>query len=107
VALLKQLHEIAASNPELTTAALIERFRDTSDAGILEKLASKDHLLEQEQFSPFFAETLVTLEDQALAQSINKLVARAAQEDLDEDSKSRLADLYRKRAKLRHSREDD
>ncbi|MDB3946025.1 DNA primase [Gammaproteobacteria bacterium] len=107
VALLKQLHEITASNPELTTAALIERFRDTSDAGILEKLASKDHLLEQEQFSPFFAETLVTLEDQALAQSINKLVARAAQEDLDEDSKSRLADLYRKRAKLRHSREDD
>ena len=64
-------------------------------------------MLFRSQFSPFFAETLVTLEDQALAQSINKLVARAAQEDLDEGSKSRLADLYRQRARLRHSREDD
>jgi hypothetical protein len=90
----------------LTTAALIERFRDTGDATTLEKLAGKDHLLEEDHFSPFFAETLVTLEDQALARSIDTLVARAAQEDLDEDNKSRLAALYRQRAALRQTREN-
>ena len=106
LALLKQLHAIAVSQPVLTTAALIERFRDTGDATTLEKLAGKDHLLEEDHFSPFFAETLVTLEDQALARSIDTLVARAAQEDLDEDNKSRLAALYRQRAALRQTREN-
>ncbi|MAF06821.1 MAG: DNA primase [Acidiferrobacteraceae bacterium] len=104
--LLKNLHKIAGEEPSLTTGALLERFRDTEDSIALEKLAGKDHLLEEHDFSPFFSETLLTLQEQALGKSIDKLVARAAKEDLDESSKGRLAALYLERQSLRQRREE-
>ena len=104
--LLRNLHKITLAEPNLTTGALLERFRDTEDSNTLEKLAGKDHLLEEADFSPFFSETLVTLQEQALGKSIDKLVARAAREDLDTSSKERLAALYLERQSLRERREE-
>ena len=104
--LLRNLHKITLAEPKLTTGALLERFRDTENSNTLEKLAGKDHLLEEEEFSPFFSETLVTLQEQALGNSIDKLVTRAAREDLDTSSKERLAALYLERQSLRERREE-
>ena len=103
--LLMTLHKMAGEESHLTTAALLERFRDSEDASTLEKLAGKDHLLEEADFSPFFWETLLTIQEQALGKSIDKLVARAGREELDEPSKARLAALYLERQSLREQRE--
>jgi len=104
--LLMTLHQMAGGESQLTTGALLERFRDSQDASTLEKLAGKDHLLGEEDFSPFFSETLLTIQEQALSKSIDKLVSRAGQEELDEPSKARLAELYRDRQLLRQEREE-
>ena len=104
--LLITLHKMARGESRLTTGALLERFRDSEDASILEKLAAKDHLLGEEDFPPFFSETLLTIQEQALGKSIDKLVSRAGQEELDEPSKTRLAELYRDRQSLRQEREE-
>ena len=104
--LLITLHKMARGESHLTTGALLERFRDSEDASILEKLAAKDHLLGEEDFPPFFSETLLTIQEQALGKSIDKLVSRAGQEELDEPSKTRLAELYRDRQSLRQEREE-
>ena len=100
------LHKMAGAESHLTTGALLERFRDSEDASSLEKLAGKDHLLGEEDFPPFFSETLLTIREQALGKSIDELVARAGQEELDETSKTRLAELYRDRQLLREQREE-
>ena len=104
--LLITLHKMARGESRLTTGALLERFRDSEDASTLEKLAAKDHLLGEEDFPPFFSETLLTIQEQALGKSIDKLVSRAGQEELDEPSKTRLAELYRDRQSLRQEREE-
>ena len=104
--LLIMLHKMAGEESHLTTGALLERFRDSQDASTLEKLAGKDHLLGEEDFPPFFSETLLTIREQALGKSIDELVARAGQEELDEPSKTRLAELYRDRQLLREQREE-
>ncbi len=104
--LLIMLHKMAGAESHLTTGALLERFRDSEDASSLEKLAGKDHLLGEEDFPPFFSETLLTIREQALGKSIDELVARAGQEELDETSKTRLAELYRDRQLLREQREE-
>ena len=103
--LLITLHRMAGGESQLTTGALLERFRDSEDASTLEKLAGKDHLLGEEDFPPFFSETLLTIQEQALGKSIDKLVSRAGHEELDETSKARLAELYRDRQLLRQERE--
>ena len=104
--LLITLHRMAGGESQLTTGALLERFRDSEDASTLEKLAGKDHLLGEEDFPPFFSETLLTIQEQALGKSIDKLVSRAGHEELDETSKARLAELYRDRQLLRQEREE-
>ena len=104
--LLITLHRMAGGESQLTTGALLERFRDSQDASTLEKLAGKDHLLGEEDFPPFFSETLLTIQEQALGKSIDKLVSRAGHEELDETSKARLAELYRDRQLLRQEREE-
>ena len=104
--LLERLFGIALKQPDITTGVIIERFRDTEEGSTLEKLAAKDHLLEQDDFLPFFTETINTLEDQALGQSIENLVSRASQEELDEASKTELSALYAKRQNLRQQRSE-
>ncbi|MBT6932504.1 MAG: hypothetical protein HN987_07155, partial [Proteobacteria bacterium] len=47
-----------------------------------------------------------TLEDQAIGQSIENLVSRASQEELDEASKTELSALYTKRQNLRQQRSE-
>jgi len=106
LSLLIRLHSIANKETNLTTGALLERFRDTEESAALEKLAGKDHLLEEEDFSPFFSETLVTLQEQALGKTIDKLLARAEQEELDQSSKERLDALLLERQSLRRQREE-
>jgi len=49
---------------------------------------------------------LLTIQEQALGKSIDKLVSRAGHEELDETSKARLAELYRDRQLLRQEREE-
>jgi DNA primase len=99
--LLRNLHDIARTNPQIKTAGLLERFRDHADLATLERLAAKDHLLTDGDFKPFFEETLCTLQDQAIGELIDGLVRRAAVEELDELAKRQLADLYSERQKLR------
>jgi len=103
--LLMTLHKMAGEESHLTTGVLLERFRNSEDASTLEKLAGKDHLLDEADFSPFFLETLLTIQEQAIGKSIDKLVARAGREELDEPTKARLAALYRERQSLRERRE--
>ena len=104
--MLKEIYEIIRQNPELTTASLVERFRQTNNASYLQKLAYKDHHLKEEDFEPFFSETLDTIEDQFLANSIDSLLSQFSIEELDEQQKNRLSSLYNQRAALRKNRQE-
>ncbi len=99
--LLQTLYEIASNHQNMNTAALLERFRDHEDLATLERLAAKDHLLEEIDFEPFLTETLNTLQDQAIGESIDLLVKQASRGELDEPAKRQLANLYSERQKLR------
>ena len=101
IQLLTQLHRIVRETPQITTGGLIERFREDDRLSTLEKLAARDHLLEEEKVATYFSETMATLEVQALAGSIEQLLSQASEKGLTDTDKTRLAELYRKREQLR------
>ena len=101
IQLLAQLHHIVRETPKITTAGLIERFREDERRPALEKLATRDHLLGEDKVKTFFSETMATLEVQALAASIEELLSQSSEKDLTEADKTRLAELYRRREELR------
>jgi DNA primase len=101
IQLLAQLHHIVRETPQITTAGLIERFREDERRPALEKLATRDHLLGEDKVKTFFSETMATLEVQALAASIEELLSQSSEKDLTEADKTRLAELYRRREELR------
>ncbi|WP_240219863.1 DNA primase [Rheinheimera hassiensis] len=73
IGLLLTLQQRLQQQPDLTTAQLIEQWRDLPEHSILMTLAAWDHQIEQEQLSQEFVDTFHSIEDQYLQQRLEAL----------------------------------
>jgi len=101
VQLLTKVHGFARENPQLTTASLIERFRGDEQQPTLEKLASRNHLVDDDGLEIFLAETLATLASQSIDDAIAELLRLASERELSEIEKQQLGELYQQRESVR------
>jgi DNA primase len=63
--------------PGLTTAQLLEQWRDLPEHSILMTLAAWEHQIEPEQLSQEFIDTFYFIEDQYLQKQLDELALRA------------------------------
>ncbi len=107
VQLLTKVHGLARENPQLTTASLIERFRGDEQQPTLEKLASRNHLVDDEGLEIFLAETLATLVSQSIDDTIAELLRLASERELSKTEKQQLGELYQQRESVRSDTTED
>jgi len=107
VQLLAKVHGLARENPQLTTASLIERFRGDEQQPTLEKLASRNHLIDDDGLEIFLAETLATLASQSIDDAIAELLRLASERELSEIEKQQLGELYQQRESVRSDTTED
>ena len=107
VQLLTKVHGLARENPQLTTASLIERFRGDEQQPTLEKLASRNHLVDDDGLEIFLAETLATLASQSIDDTIAELLRLASERELSKTEKQQLGELYQQRESVRSDTTED
>ena len=107
VQLLTKVHGFARDNPQLTTASLIERFRGDEQQPTLEKLASRNHLVDDDGLEIFLAETLATLASQSIDDTIAELLRLASERELSGIEKQQLGELYQQRESVRSDATED
>ena len=83
------------------TASLNERFRGNGRQPTLEKLASRNHLVDDDGLEIFLAETFATLASQSIDDRIAELLHLASERELSEIEKHRLGELYQQRESVR------
>jgi len=105
--LLTKVHGLAQENPQLTTASLIERFRGDEQQPTLEKLASRNHLVDDDGLEIFLAETLATLASQSIDDTIAELLSLASERELSGIEKQQLGELYQQRESVRSDTTED
>jgi DNA primase len=103
--LLKEIHAIVSEYPDISSAVLVERFRDQDNFRALQNLAARNHLLEEDEVASFYRETIATIEQQAVSSAITELLRRSNNSGLDQAGKEKLAALYNRREILRNSQE--
>jgi len=100
ITVLRELLEILRSEPNLTTGAILERWREREEGKYLNQLAAKMLPLQEEGQLREFQDTLKSLERQALMMEWDALVAKAAAEGgLGTEEKQRLLQLSEEKAK--------
>ncbi len=98
IGLLVDLLEILRSTPTLTTAALLERWRDTEEGKHLQKLATWTPSLDDpESLQKEFFGALVRLEEQHRSSRTDTLLAKANQGELSAEEKAELKGLLQQR----------
>ena len=107
IQLLTKVHGLAQENPQLTTASLIERFRGDEQQPTLEKLASRNHLVEDDGLEVFLAEILATLASRSIDDAIADLLHLASERELSEIEKQKLGELYQQRESVRSDTTED
>ena len=95
--LMIELVDLTDTEPELTTATLLERFRQTTHHTHLEKLAAWDHLVPDDNVAEVFDETVRTLAKKCLSQEIDELLAKSRERVLSIVEKQRLLELTQQR----------
>lgn len=73
VALLLAIQQLLLEKPQLTTAQLLEYWRELPEYNILSKLALWDHQVAEEQLTQEFLDTFRSIEDQYLQQRLESL----------------------------------
>ena len=104
IALLTEIHNIANSDQNISSARIVERFRDQNIFRFLEKLAVWEHLIDDANVAAFYKETMNTVEEHSVNSAINTLLRRSATRKLDETSKAELSSLYTRQKELRSIR---
>ncbi|HIM69527.1 MAG TPA: DNA primase [Gammaproteobacteria bacterium] len=104
--LLITIDRVARSEPNLSTAGVVERFRDDKDFLTLEKLAVHNHHLDDNRLVEFYQQTLATLEEQQVSAHITALLARSDSQEESATYRERLASLFKRQQSLRQVREN-
>ena len=77
ISLLLTIQQRLQQEPGLTTAQLLEQWRDLPEHSILMTLAAWEHQIEPEQLSQEFVDTFYFIEDQYLQKQLEELALRA------------------------------
>ncbi len=107
IGLLKELLDLLQSQPNLTTAAILERWRDREEGRHLARLTAVLLPLDDAGMEREFRDTLEALSREAIDEEWEALT-RKAREGLSEAEKGRLRELLREKAERdRHPRGND
>ncbi len=90
--LIKVVHTVT-EHPGLSTASLLERFRDSDQAPHLEKLAVWDHMIPDEHVESEFRNTIAKLGSRLRDEQTKLLLSKSRSEPLNEQEKARLREL--------------
>lgn len=104
VPLLLEVQRQLEATPALTTAALIERFRDSDHARHLEKLAVWDHFLIGDDLEREYGKTIELLHEMLIEQQHEALSRKAERNALDAQEKASFRALQDQLQKARASR---
>ena len=96
-ALLAEMLEFLQVRPNVSTAVLIEHYRDRKEAALLAKLAGQETYLHEEQMDKEFKDTLVQLENQGSEYELDQLLQKSQYTELDKREKDELRELLMKR----------
>ncbi len=99
IPLLRELLELLRTQPNITSAGLLERWRDREEGRHLGKLNAMMLPLPDEDQATEFNDTLSLLSAQALKSEWQELVDKAERSGLNESEKQRLGELTRLKAK--------
>ena len=95
IKLLVEVLEILQENPKLNSSALIERWRGTENSSHLEKLATwEPEVADDESLEQEFRGALAQLDLQQLEHRYDYLLARSNQGELDPEEKRELQELF-------------
>lgn len=94
---LKTLLAQVAQNPGITTAALVENWRNTNYFESLNKLAAWNHQVPEEALAKEFVDIILFLTKQAREKKIQKLLEKAKQAGLTEHDRLHLQDMLKQR----------
>ena len=95
--IIRQIIQRITEQPTLTTAAIVESFRDTPLFESLNKLATWDTQVPEHALIREFMDTLNFLNKQGEAEEIEHLIERARTQGLDEDERKKLQEMLKKR----------
>lgn len=99
-AFISQLIEIVHKSPNITTGALIEYWRGQKEEAFISKLAHWDHCVPIAGVKSEFLGAIRQLLTLGFDEEINRLLAKAAQEELSDDEKMELSAWIYKKKKL-------
>lgn len=94
--LLKILGQLEA-NPQANTATLVENWRNTSYFESINKLASWDHQVPDQEPIKEFIDTIILLQKQSRELIINKYIDKSRQEGLTETERLSLQEMLKER----------
>ncbi len=89
-ALLRELLALVAEHPQLTSAGLLERFRDRTEGPHLEKLLSEESLLDETAARREFADCLARIVGEHAQTRYEELVNKAAAGELSQAERDEL-----------------
>jgi DNA primase len=95
VELLRELHALARSRPDVSPPVLLERFRDRPELPHLAQLLAEESLVGAEGAAAEFRGCLGRLLSAATQQELARLMQKASQEGLSGAERERLATLQR------------
>ncbi len=105
IGILNEIYQIVNHRPNISSAAIVERFHQKKEIyRALKKLATRNHMLDENNVTDFYRETIGTIEAQAVSLAITNLLEKSNESDLDDDTKSELASLYKRREEIRAAR---
>ncbi|MDH5300220.1 MAG: DNA primase [Gammaproteobacteria bacterium] len=95
--LLLDLLELLHHRPNMSTGAVLEHWRHTKEGVSLNKLATQEPLLTEDQVGQEFLDTITVLEKKSAEQRLDQLLKKSTLVGLDEQEKSLLNRLLRER----------
>ncbi len=102
VALLERLLVFVKDSPNITTGALLERWRDRQESVFLGRILRWEHHVPESGYETEFLGALSVLEDQLRQQEIDELTQRSKRTALSSQEKERLSHLFAGNDGTRH-----
>ncbi|WP_133126705.1 DNA primase [Legionella nagasakiensis] len=96
------IHRVA-QNPGISTAALVESWRETPVFDALNKLAAWDHLVPEKAQAKEFMDIVLFLAKQNQEKKIQKLLEKARNQSLTETDRLQLQEMLKQRHKDMHN----
>jgi len=94
--LLVDLLEQAQRQPGLSTAALVEHYRDDPRHRHLEKLAAEQHMVDGEGLAREFDDAILRLHTALVEQTLGRLLEKADRQQITDEERNQINELYKR-----------